>query len=115
MAHFTSEKFAEDAKLPKGSEGKLFKDSFVLVVLHVKPFDGVPEKAVGLNGCCLKSCLRGFLEKLFMEYAAHCWLQDTAGTEGCRSHPHSKSLSKGAHYTTEARNLFLQSPSSALR
>lgn len=107
MAHFTSEKFAEDAKLPKWSEGKLFKDSFVLVVLHVKPFDGVPGKAVGLNGCCLKSCLRGFLEKLFMEYATHCWLQDTAGTEGCRSHPHSTSLSKGAHYATEAEKPLL--------
>lgn len=100
MAHFT-EKFAVDAKLPKGSEEKLFKDSFVLVVLHVKPFDGVPGKAA--HGCCPKR----FLEELFTGYATHCWPQDTAGIEGCRSHTRCKSLSKGIYYTTQVEKSLL--------
>ena len=100
MAHFT-EKSAEDAKLSKGSDRKLFKDSFVLVVLHVKPFDGVPGTAA--HGCCLKR----LLEKLFTGYATHCWPQDIAGIEGCRSHTRCKSLSKGAYYTTQVEKSLL--------
>lgn len=93
-----SEKFAEGEKLAKGCEGKLFMNSVVLVVLHVKPFDGVPGKDA--HRCCLQSCL-------FTGGATHCWPLGTAGTESCRSHTCCKSLPKGAHYTTQVENSIL--------
>ena len=68
---------------------------------HVKPFDGVPGTAA--HGCCLKR----LLEKLFTGYATHCWPQDIAGIEGCRSHTRCKSLSKGAYYTTQVEKSLL--------
>lgn len=51
MAHLTSEKSSEGAKLPRGCEGKLFTDSVAWVVLHVKLSDGVPGKAAQGVAC----------------------------------------------------------------
>lgn len=82
VAHFT-EKFAVDAKLPKGSEEKFVQGQLCT--------GGTPCEAIlmGFQGSCLAAVARkGSWRSYSRGYATHCWPQDIAGIGGLQK-PHT--------------------------